>query len=248
VEDNMKRKVLVITGFCLVLSFVCGLVIADETKTNKKYKEYVMKVSGTGKLSVDPDSFTLVFAVDSESLSLRKATRKNSEKIASIMEEINKMQIPNLEFSTSTFDFSGNRSFFAGKKYRIRNRVTVKAEKIKYGELSDYASSVIDAAIQNGATESSGLTFYLENERITENKLLKLALSDAKEKAALMAKELGLTSNRPYNVLGFWVHGPGGPVRYEYDARVMKEAMASARVVSGKKVYTAQVDLEYKFE
>lgn len=250
----MRKRAFIAVLFFLIASFAANTSVADEV--SKEYKEYVIKVAGEGKVSTEPDSFTLVFSVESESINLRRATKDNAKKIENIIKEIKKSAVPNMEFSTSTFSFVGDKGMsfiFPSKKYKIKNEVTVKAEKVEYNKLSDYASGAIDVAIQNGATKVRNLSFYLEDKQSAEKKALKDALDDAKDKAASVAKELGVELKEPYNVLNLWFSTPPGPMlyeRYAYDKfEAMKAApMASAQVAPGKKTLTARVELEFKFE
>jgi uncharacterized protein YggE len=246
----MKRKIFTGALFLLILSCSTGFLFAEQEP--KEYKEYVIRVTGTGKVYAEPDSFSLVFSVTSESVNLRRATSDNAGKIAGIVNEIKKLNIPNAEFSTSTFDFIGDKGYsfiFPSKTYKISNKVTVKAEKIQYDKLSDYASSVIDATIQNGATDVKNLSFYVEDRKTAEEKALKEALGNAKEKASLIAKELNVSLREPYNMLGAWVSVPVGREYREYNLELMRsEAPQESQVFPGKEAFTASVEVEYKFK
>lgn len=253
-EKAVKRKIFVIMvamTWLLIFSFAVGLSIAQEVRT--EYKEYVIKVTGAGKVSVEPDSLRLVLSVESESINFYRATRDNTKKITAIMKEIKKLKIPNLEFSTSTFDFVGDKpdkSIWPANKYKIKNIVTVKAEDLAYDKLSDYASNIIDVAIKNGATQVKNLSFYLKDERKAQDEALKAALEDARHKASLIAKELDVVLDKPYNVLGFWFGGsqPQRPPFYDNMALLQREAEAGVRIVTGKKTFRARVELEFKFK
>jgi len=249
----MKRWVLIILLGALATGFSAGLSFAQEGST--EYKEYVIKTQGQGKTVVEPDAFRLNFLVESESISLRRATKDNAKKVGGIIEKIKKLGVPNLEFSTSTFDFVGQKGrgfILPGKKYKVSNTVTVKAKGLEYDKISDYASSVVDTAIQNGATRVRGLAFYLDDEKAAQDSALEAALENARGKAALVAKGLGVSLKEPYNVLGFWFSGSSRPrmPMYDYRMSVVSEQAADSRaqVVAGKETVTANIELEYKFK
>ncbi len=250
----MKRK-----NFIIAMAIACFLIfgfsvdLSTAQEMRMEYKEYVIKVAGTGEISVEPDSLRLVLSVESESINFYRATRDNTKKIAAIMKEVEKLKIHNLEFSTSTFDFVGYRpdkSILPANKYKIKNIVTVKAERLQYDKLSDYASNIVDIAIKSGVTQVKNLSFYLKDEKKAKDEVLKVALQDAKHKAALIAKELGVTLKGPYNVLGFWFSGSRPPRMPFYSNMVLLEkgAAPGVQIVTGKETVTAQVELEFKFE
>ena len=164
---NEKNFIIVVAMVLfLIFGFAVGLSLAQEVRI--EYKEYVIKVTGAGEISVEPDSLRLVLSIESESINLYRATRDNTKKITAIMKEVEKLKVPNLEFSTSTFDFVGDRpdkSIFPANKYKIKNIVTVKAERLQYDKLSDYASNIVDIAIKNGTTQVKKLSFYLKDEK-----------------------------------------------------------------------------------
>lgn len=138
---------------------ICRSARAEECSINPK--EYVLKVRRSGEYSVEPDSFSVKFVVESESSSVKGATKDNSEKISAIRKSIEQLKVPNLEFSTASFSFDrGEKVIFAGRKCKIENVVTIKAEKLGYDKLSDYASDVIDAAIANCATQAREFLYY----------------------------------------------------------------------------------------
>ncbi|MBN2120541.1 MAG: SIMPL domain-containing protein [Candidatus Omnitrophica bacterium] len=249
----MRKSILFISLFVILLFNLSIPLSAQESSQEgcKDFKEYVMRVRGEAEVDIEPDSFKLVLVVESESASLKSAIKDNSEKISKITEAIKKLNIPNLEFATSNFNFDQDKAFLIGKKTKIQNKVTVKAESLGYDKLSGYASDTVDIAMANGATEVKNLSFYLKDESKAQDTVLKLALDDAKRKASLIAKELGL-SLKPYNVLGFWFDGRAAPMT-SYSRQknfLMKESMAVSKtqVVAGKEAFSAQIDLEYKFE
>lgn len=249
----MKMKFIIL--FLLIVGLVVNTSFAEEA--SKEYKEYVIKVTGSGRTFAKPDSFTLIFSVESESGNLQKATKDNAEKMSIIMEEIKKLNIPNLEFSTSIFEFAGDKDYtfiLPGNKYKIKNVVNVKAEKLEYDNLSDYVSGIIDTAINKGASEAGRLWFYLENDKSAEETALRDALNDAKNKALVITKELGVRLKEPYNILGTWTYSPMAPIRergalqYGVFAEKAMGAEIKPQVSPGKQEFAAYVELEFKFE
>ena len=242
----MRKVILVLALVGFV--FISGLSFGQEAI--KTFKEYVIKSQGEAEIAVEPDSFKLFFVVESESLNLKRATVANARKIAAITDKVKALKVPNIEFSTSVFNLSQEGGFlFVGKKHTIQNKVTVKAEGVDYDKLSDYASAVIDAIMENEPTQVGSLSFYLTDNQAAEAKVLAAALDDAKVKAEFIARELGVTLKGPYNVIRFWFQRPSEPRMYE-TLSLAKEAAPAARsqVTAGTKTYKAGIELEYKFQ
>lgn len=225
---------------------------AEECSINPK--EYVLKIRGAGEFSVEPDSFSVMFVVESESGSVKSATKDNSEKISAVRKGIEQLKIPSLEFSTSSFTFDRGEkgSLFSGKKYKIENAVTVKAEKLSYDKLSDYASNVIDTAIANGATQAKDFSYYLKDKNKAEENAIEVALDNAKSKASLAAKKLEVSLKKPY-VVEISVTSPNIAIDsyrgYGTQGIAFQESLvAESQITTGKITYVADALVEYKFE
>lgn len=244
----MGRYVFSIVSGLLLLAICVTSSFAQECSINPK--EYVLKVKGSGEFSLEPDSFSVVLVVESESGSIKSATKDNAKKISAIREKIEQLKVPSLEFSTSSFNFDrGEKAVFFGKKCKIENVVIVKAEKLKYDKLSDYASDVIDAAIANGATQARDFSYYLKDEDTAEQEAIKLAIGNAKSKALLSAKELNVTLSKPY-VIDISVKS-SNQLAVPVDSRGWyseKTFGGESQVSPGKITYVAEVTAEYKFE
>lgn len=216
-------------------------------------KEYILRSRGSGEFSVEPDSFSVKFIVESESGSVKGATKDNAEKISAIRKSIEQLKVPNLEFSTASFSFDrGEKGIFAGRKCKIENVVTIKVEKLGYDKLSDYASDVIDAAIANGATQARDFLYYLNDENKAEESAIEVALNNAKSKASLAAKNLGVSLKKPYMV-DVSVRSPNMPVdSYDaYRSKVMlfeKSLGGESQISAGKITYIFDALVEYKFD
>lgn len=233
----------------VLLGLICLSNLSFGQESIQTFKEYVIKSQGDAEVAVEPDSFQLVFAVESESLSLKRATAANAKKISAITDKVKALKVPNIEFSTSVFEFSQETGFMLiGKKHKIQNKVTVKAERLDYAKLSDYASGVIDTIVENEATQVGNLSFYLKDEQAAEAKVLKAALADAKAKAVLIAQDLGVTLKGPYNVIRFWFQKPSQPVLYRALSLAEDKSSGGSQVTAGKKTYMATIELEYKFQ
>jgi len=236
-----------------VCVFGLSAVPATAQECSINLKEYVLKVRGSGEFSVEPDSFSVRFIVESESSSIKGATKDNSEKILAIRKSIEQLKVPNMEFSTASFSFDrGEKGIFAGRKCKIENAVTVKAEKLGYDKLSDYASGVIDAAIANGATQAREFLYYLKDENNAEESAIEVALNNAKSKASLAAKNLGVSLKKPY-IVEVLVRSPNMPVD-SYDAYRGKGILfekslgCESQITAGKITYIADTSVEYKFD
>jgi hypothetical protein len=232
--------------FVTLLLFFSGASVAAEAN-----KDNVIKVSGVGKIEMMPDSFSLVVFVESESVSLKRATSDNAEKAINIIQEVKQLNIPNIEFSTSVFNFRGEKGsiFLSGKKYNIENEITIKAERVPYNKLADYASSVIDAVVSSGASRIWNFKFYLKDTNSVYLKALKEAVSNAKSKALIITQETGVNLKKPINITLF--QGGQGVNQIRSRNNVYDELSFSAQnlqVMPGKESFVINIEIDYLFE
>jgi uncharacterized protein YggE len=217
-------------------------VYADEIKILKQ--ERVITVEGRGEMDVQPDSFNFEFVVESEGIRLKSAHQENAHKISQITDAIKRLNIPNVEFATKRFNFSFGEGKFLDKR-KVQNTVLVRAEGIAYEDLGIFAASCIDEAVSNGATRVYGLTFYLKDEDSAKNKVLKLAVQDAREKASIVAKELGVLIKEP-NKLSTSFQSTSAPILYREREAYMAESVATP-ISPGWETVVAEVQAEFKF-
>lgn len=170
----------------LALSLPC---LAQENSTSEPS---IMSIQGFSVEVVKPDVVEVTLGVDSDGLTARSAQEKNASKMDSIVKALKALGIGESAMKTSRFTLSPVYSIDKNTKasvisgYRALNRLIVKTNDLKG------VGRLIDASIAAGGTNIEQVLFTLED--ASEHKLTALAeaAKDARRRAEVLAKALGV--------------------------------------------------------
>ena len=148
-------------------------------------KHGTMNVTGTGKVQVAPDEAVLHLGVLTDAKTAAEATATNARATQGVIDAVASQ--PNHGVTTTGLSVSPVLSYDQGTGvstivgFRATNGVEVKT---KIG----YAGQIYDVGINAGATQSSGITFRIQNEAPYREEALRLAVEDAYQEAKLVAR------------------------------------------------------------
>lgn len=179
-----------------ILSLVAGCATVSTqaiTQGSEKERGYIA-LSTSANTEVAPDVAEISFAVrTSDTKSIQKATAANkeiSDKIYTMLKGM--LNTANGDFvKTSGFNaspmytYSGNKRIL--DRYEVSNRVTVHTKSI------DKVGTMIDKAIEAGATNVDSLNFSVSNYETQCNSLIEIASKKANARAQIATKAMGAT-------------------------------------------------------
>ncbi len=173
----------------LVLTAVTGLSGAALAAAGDRGS---ISVSTSANTEIAPDVAELSFAVrTTDNKSMQKATQMNKEASDKVLSVLSSMLTPaNGDYiKTSDYNASPVYTYSSGKrnfdKYEVSNRVIVHTKSI------DKVGSMIDKAIEAGATNVDSLNFSVSTYDAQCNDLLDIATKKAQTRAGLIARTLG---------------------------------------------------------
>jgi uncharacterized protein YggE len=148
-------------------------------------KHGTLNVSGTGSVQVAPDEAVIHLGLVTEATTAADATANNARATQGVIDAVTAQ--PNHGVTTTevsvgpivSYDQSTGVSTIVG--FRATSGVDVKT---KIG----YAGQIYDAGIRAGATQSSGITFRIQNEAPYREEALHLAVEVAYREAKIVAK------------------------------------------------------------
>lgn len=181
------KKILIAFGvICLITASIPLSVIAAQN--GEKERGYI-SLNASANTEMSPDVAEISFAIrTSDTKSMQKATVLNKEitdKIFVILKELLNTQngdyVKTSDFNASpVYTYSGNKRNL--DKYEVSNRVTVHTKSL------DKVGTMIDRAIEAGATNVDSLNFSVSNYETQCNSLIEIASKKAITRAALAAK------------------------------------------------------------
>lgn len=177
-----KAKILsLLVAFCVLLScsFAQAATVDDRT----------VSVDGSSTLKVAPDKATINVSIETMDKDAKVASAKNAQIMNKIQKDIMALAIPKDKIKTinynlyQKYDYDNGKQKFAG--YAVTNEIMISVDNI------DMVGTVIDTAINAGATNVNSIEFGLKDDQMYKDKALSQAILDAKRKAEVVAGALG---------------------------------------------------------
>lgn len=198
----------------LILLVVLGAVFVV-TKIITEVKEYrfigggvsatnMISVSGEGEVFAPPDIATVLFTVREESKKVVDAQARVSAKVKASLEGVRKLGVAEKDVKTQNYSSYPKYEYQEMKIECVSGYCPPRGKQILIGyEVSqtvtltvrdmEKVSSVIDILAQSGVTETQGPNFVIDKEDVLKAQARKQAILNARTKAEVLAKDLGVS-------------------------------------------------------
>mgnify|MGYP001285314269 CR=1 FL=1 len=158
--------------------------------------------NGVAQISVIPDRAELSFGVETRDEDLEVARKANDERITKLQAAIRKLGVSSEHVKTGymsiTPQYKSASKFSSGVRldgFRMYKEVLVTLDD------PELANELVAMGIEAGATHVNNLTFRSSEDRKHRDHARAMALQAAREKAEMMAKELGQSIGRPIQIV-----------------------------------------------
>lgn len=206
-----------------------------------------ISVSGTAEQLVQPDTASLTFRVSQKSPTIEAATNSVNTRTSTLLGFLREFGIEDTDMKTLSYNVNPEYRYegeFRNRKsdgYRVNQLMQIKIRDL------DNVESVLTRIGEIEIDNLSGPNFFIDDDEMIKAGLRKQAIANAKEKAAVLGKDLGV---RLRNIVGF--HEGGSPASYDY-ARSKGFGLASdeqveAEIPAGENLLRASVMLEFEIE
>ncbi|MGG3469949.1 SIMPL domain-containing protein [Neobacillus pocheonensis] len=202
----------------------------------------LIKVNGEGELAVQPDTASVNLGVITEKKELIAAQQQNSQESSKVIDSLVSLGISKDHIQTfdyrieSDYDYEQGKQIFRG--YKITHILQAKIDDLSI------IGKVVDTAVQNGVNSVSNVQFKVKNKDAYYQQALKLALSNALQKAITIAGSLNVTLIQTPSLVV-----EGGPTiqPYLYQAEAMVKGIASTQIEPGQIIVKASVLAEFHY-
>lgn len=177
----MRKFSLVGLVMALCILFSCSLVQAQDLRT--------ISVDGSSTIKVAPDKATISISIENTAKDAKLASAQNAQIMQNIQSAILGLAITKDKMQTTNYNLypvyntKDNSREIIG--YSVSNEITVIIDNI------DMVGTVIDTAINAGASNVNSIEFGLKDSQVYKDKVLQQAIADAKRKAQVVANSLG---------------------------------------------------------
>lgn len=258
-----KRRFInaLIVSFILLAVFLAALTlntIKQNTYIGKGvYPSNVISVSGTADVYAMPDVASFSFSVVEDGKTVKDAQEKVTKKMNAILAAVKDLGVqdkdvkttgynsyPKYEYSSSACTVTycpPSRQILVG--YEVSHTISVKVRK------TDDAGNVLTKVGDLGASNISGLDFVIDDMDVVRNEAREKAIADAKAKAKVLSKTLGVRLNK---IVNFYESGDMPvPMYYAKDSMMSAGVMSAPAVPSiptGENKIVSNVTITYEVE
>ena len=261
----IKNLYKALLAFLIVLSVFFIVKVLSEFKSyqmmNNSYNS--ISLSGHGEVSAVPDIANINFTIKKEAKTAKSAEAEVAlieKKVLDFLKSKNvaekdikteyKSSYPKYEFRyeyASPLDPPDVRPRPPGKNvligYESSENISVKIRNI------DDTGAIMEGLSATGVSDFSGPNFSIDKEDVLKAEARKKAIEDAKAKAKILAKDLGVRLGK---IVSFYEGGDaGGPTFYSKSAMggdAALESSAPAQVPKGENTVSADVTITYEIK
>lgn len=237
--SNKEKSYLVKAGFGLliILSLYFTTKIVTEIKNYKfigggATASNTMTFDGKGEVSAAPDLATISFTIRENAVAMKDAQDKVTAKETAVLSFLYKNEIAKKDIKTESYN-SYPKYDYGTPCYGYGMPCRQDSPKIIGYEVSEYVSvkirdlakagEIVKGIGVVGISEMNGPNFSIEKEDQLKEQARKMAIDEAKEKAKILARDLGV---RLVRIVNFSENG-NYPIMYAEGA-MMKDSVASA--------------------
>lgn len=201
-------------------------------------------VSGTGKVSVTPDTAIASIGVEITALTLAEATAEASAKMTAVIDAIKAAGVAAADIQTTNYNVypitnvPKENETATITAYRVSNIVTVKIRDITQ------VGTVLDAALEAGANSVNSVYFTVNDPSAAQEEARTAAVKDAMAKAQTLATAAGVQLGSIISISEL----SGVPIPYAnaYGGMMAPQASGAGPVETGSTEITVNVEMHFE--
>lgn len=230
----------------LILSAVLmtAPLFAQENNPMRRMMPSVLRVTGSSTVHMQPDRISFTLGVQTMRPTVEDAVSQNNAMTEKVIAALRAAGATKEQIQTSNFTIFPQQEYRENQAprtvgYQVNNTITVKRPSV------DDAGKLLQAGINAGANQASGLNFDVSNWGPASEQGLRDAFNDAKRKATALAQAAGKTLGSALNISeGVQASmPPPGPRPMMMQAKV---ADASVPVEQGLEERTFDVTVDFE--
>ena len=240
---------LVLSSFAFAFShFASTSKIAQEKRSAR-----TITVSGEGKISVRPDIATFTVGVTVEAEKVGDAQLQNTRRANAILEFLIGQGVDKKDLKTIRYSINPQYQYTTNKlrtypspdrrreivAYEVRNTIEVKVRDL------EKIDELLEGVVINGANEVGSIRFTVDDEEKVKMEARREAIKDAKTKAKILAKDLGVRLGK---IAAFSESGGGIPIYARAFAEADFGVSAAPQTEPGEQEIRSFVTVTYEFK
>ncbi len=246
-----KHIVIGLFGILILVTVFFMIFASLNTLKQSRYigqdveKKNSITISGQGKVEAKPDVGVVNLGVLSQAQTVAAAQKDNTDKINKIIKALKDLGIEEKDLKTANYNINPRYNYDNGKQTLIGYEVNQSLE-VKIRNL-DNVGAILSKAAELGANQVGSLNFTFDDPEGLKVEARKKAIDNAKEKASVLASQLGVKLVR---IIDFSESSNGNepPVYYSEKALGIGGGGATPDVQVGENEITANVTITYEIQ
>jgi uncharacterized protein YggE len=201
-------------------------------------------VTGVGTAKVAPDRVSFTVGVFTNSPTVSGSFKANNEKTQRVVAALKQRGVKDTEIQTSNFSIGTAYDSEPERKrhgFNVTNSVTVTREDPKA------VSELIQAAVDAGANEANGVSFFNSDPTSTRDRAIERAVMDARRQAEKLAASTGGTLGRATMISTAEIPGYGY-MRNNTVTEAITVTAAAPAIESGMNTVSYSVTITYELK
>ena len=215
--------------------------MTESTTSNPDHAE--ITVSGTGRLSVQPDVADLRLGVSLSRGSVAELRDEAAKLMSAILAAVQSTGVENQDVRTSLLTVQPRFAYHENEPPKPAGFELTNVVQITVRDLARL-TDVIDGALKAGATSMDSLEFRLEDPSPSEQEARRRAMVQARSRADVLAEAAGVSISSVSSVVEDGSIQPPRP--FAKAERMMMAADVATPVESGSLEVTARVTVTYR--
>jgi uncharacterized protein len=220
---NNQFKYLIWSGQLVLLVLAVFLLVMTNHVSNTATNTNTVSFNGEGRVFAKPDIAVISFSILTEAVTSKTAQDDNSKKSEQIVKFLKDQKMEDKDIKTTGYNVYpqysyprpvplGSNSINSPEYYPSNPKITGyqvnQSFQVKVRDL-EKISTVLDGLVSAGANQVNNLGLQIDDIEEVRNDARELAINDAKEKANVLKKQIGIRlgkivnfnegGNYPYN-------------------------------------------------
>ncbi len=234
-------------SWALILAVALGgaFYLAGQHLATKTQNMATISVSADAHVSAVPDIATLTFGitVDQES-DAKIAIEKVRKNMTAIIEAVQKADVLEKDIATENFWMNPSYDYSDGRQV-LRGYGAGQTLRVKVRNLEN-VGVVLAAATNAGANQAGDVVFSFDKPEELRAQARNKAINDAKQKAMVLAGDLGVSLGKLQSFNEGYAGSPIAPMMMRSEAGATKDGAVALPIPSGEQEVTVQVTLTYE--
>ncbi|MFV0293845.1 MAG: SIMPL domain-containing protein [Paracoccus sp. (in: a-proteobacteria)] len=173
-------------------AFLMAPALANPMDQGSHASSGSLSITGHGESRVSPDQMLITLGVSTQADTAAEAMSSNATSQQAVLDVLKNAGLSETDIQTSgltlnpVMNYPGNGVPPTLEGYSAQNLLTVRVRDMAQ------SGAILDSVVSAGANEMRSIQFVRADSRATEDKALKLAVSDAIHRAGIMAEAAGV--------------------------------------------------------